>query len=199
MFDTTHPNIDRRSLIVGALSSAAILSVFPTRIFAQEGGTESGAEPNSDKLQRRERFEELGFMWQATSPSTHEGDTLTAVFTNKGSSALTIWPSIIIMDHMNHHNESVVDEEFELPAGQSRTFSAVNDYGIANHFSTRMLAATGDPAVLGIEISIVDASGSQTAQFNERALWVKSFDEVKAIREEQMPAESEAGGHDHTT
>ena len=93
-------------------------------------------------------------MWQATSPSTHEGDTLTAVFTNKGSSALTVWPSIIIMDHMNHHNESVVDEEFELPAGGERTFTAVNDYGVANHFSTRMLAATGDPAVLGIEISM---------------------------------------------
>lgn len=197
MLGHAHHAIDRRALIAGGLSAAALLTLLPSGISADDATNEHGQDPF--KVERRRRFEELGYLWQATSPSIHVGDTLTAVFTNRSDSTLTIWPSIIIMDHPNHHNESVVDEELELPAGAEHTFTAVNDYGDANHFSTRMLAATGDPAELGIEITIVDATGQLTTQFNERAFWVKTWTEVMAARDAEMPTESGAGGHDHTT
>ncbi len=197
MFERALHTVDRRNFVTGALSAASILAILPSRIAAD--GAEGGHGNAPDKMERRKRFEELGYLWRATSPSIHEGDTLTAVFTNRGSSALTIWPSIIIMDHPNHHNESVVDEELELAAGAERIFTAVNDYGVANHFSTRMLAATGDPAVLGIEFTIVDATGTLRTQFNERAFWIKSFAEVQAAREAQTPTMSGAGEHDHST
>lgn len=201
MLERALPTIDRRTLMAGALSAASILAILPTSIAADDAEGEHGKGHGDDpfKAERRKRFEELGYFWQATSPSIHLGDTLTATFTNRGSAPLTIWPSIIIMDHPNHHNESVVDEELELAAGAERVFTAVNNYGVANHFSTRMVTDASDPAMLGIDITIVDASGTLTTQFNERAFWVKSWTEVMAAREAHMPTKSGAGGHDHSS
>ncbi len=191
MLAIARQKIDRRSLLAGSLAATALVSVVPLRVFAQD----TGEKPMPDKVARKERFEELGFLWRATSPSIHLGDTLTATFTNRGQADVTIWPSIIIMDHAKHHNESVIDEEVVLPAGGEQTFTVVNDYGVANHFSTRMLASTGDPAMLGINISIVDSGGTQTTLFNERAFMIQSWEDVVAGQSESEVGDDGANHH----
>lgn len=193
MVEITRQKLDRRTLLAGSVAAAALIRFGTDAVMAQDPRSDSDQE----RIARRARFEELGYLWRATSPSIHLGDTFTAVITNRGQSEVTIWPSIIIMDHAKHHNESVVDEEVTLPAGGEQIFTGVNDYGVANHFSTRMLASTGDPATLGIDISIVDSTGVQTTQFNERAFMVQSWEDVAEMQAELESDMSDDGAHHH--
>jgi hypothetical protein len=140
---------------------------------AEDGRTRSRAEA-------LELLEGYGFLWSATSPAIRLDDEAALLFTNRGASSLDIWAHTIVMDHQAHHNEVVIDEMFTLAAGESRTLFAVNTYGQANHFSTRIAAGTGDPLELGVEVTITDGSGAETASFNELAFWIKSYDEVLA-------------------
>ena len=98
------------------------------------------------------------------------------------------------MDHQAHHNETAIEEQLELAPGDSRTFEAINAYGQANHFSTRMIAGTDETADLGVEAIIVDETGVQTTSFNERAFWIKSAEEIQAAREARRDQE-EKGAH----
>lgn len=190
MSGSTQRTFDRRSLLAGSAAAAAMIGVSSVVALAQDTGQDTPASGQA----RKEKIAELGYYWRATSPSIQLGDTFTAVMTNRGQSELTIWPSVIIMDHTKHHNESVIDQEVTLPAGGQQTFTAVNEYGVANHFSTRMVASTGDRSVLGIDVQIVNAEGTQTAQYNELAFMINTADEMAAIREEKR---KEGEGHHH--
>lgn len=193
MFETTRQKFDRRTLLAGGVATAALAHLAPAGVFAQEPAMESTA---AQRAERRAKLRELGFLWRATSPSIHLGDTFTAVMSNRGQTDLAIYPIIIIMDHATHYNIPVIEEEVTLPVGGQRTFTAMNDYGVANHFSTVMGASTDDPAILGIEITLVDASGVQTAQFNERAFMVESWsDVIERQAEAQMAGGGSHGGH----
>jgi hypothetical protein len=76
----------------------------------------------------------------------------------------------IIMDHSNHTNTNVVDEQVNLAPGEEREFTAVNDYGSANHFNTLIGSENKD---LDLSVKVADSSGNETAQFNQKAFLVK--------------------------
>jgi len=122
-------------------------------------------------------------------------DTVTIRLTNRSADPIDIVVNTIIMDHQAHFNEPAIDEIFILLGSESRTLSAVNTYGQANHFSTRMIASSGDPQELGVDVTVTDASDVQTTSFNERAFWIKSFDEVQKNAEARRLERIESNGH----
>lgn len=196
-----HRSINRRTALLGgfAATGAAALPLRyfrPARAQADDGTPESAADMSRSEM--REAVEAYGFVWSATSPSTHEGDTFTLTLTNRGTTAIKAMPNVMIMDHTKHYNLPVIGEDIELAAGESREFSATNDYGVANHFSTNLVADTGDSAQLGVTATMRNAAGAETASFNELAFWIKSLDDIKAISESKKESEKEHGGHmDH--
>ena len=187
----------RRLLFQGA--AALTLAGFGQRavgvMAAQDEPVSQDNEAMFQRLELLEALEAGGSLWTATSPSTRTGDTFSLSLTNRSASQLSILISTIIMDHQAHHNETAIKEQFELAAGDSRTFEAINAYGQANHFSTRMIAGTGETADLGVEAIIVDASGVQTTSFNERAFWIKSAEDIQAAREARRRDHEEEGAN----
>jgi hypothetical protein len=156
-------------------------------VLAQEG-TPEPEEGTKDKKPLREKLEEFGFLWSATSPATHLGDVYTLTATNTGSAPVKVWVFTIVMDHRQHHNEVVVQEEFELAAGESREVTATNAYGTANHFSTRIATDAADAAALGLEVAVVDANGQTAASFNQLAFMIESREDLAARREAKRAA-----------
>jgi hypothetical protein len=128
--------------------------------------------------------------WKATSPAIHEGDQYTLLMTNTSEEVQEARVRTVIMDHSNHINTDVVDEQVELAPGEEREFTAVNDYGVANHFNTIIGSETRD---LGLAVSVVDAEGTETARFNEKAFLAQ---EGKAKGGAKGKA-AEAHGHAH--
>ncbi len=187
-------NGSRRSFMVGGV--AAMTAVGLSRVGANAAQEDDAADEPRSRAEQMEILAGYGFLWSATSPATRLDDTATILLTNRGSDPLDIWVKTIIMDHQAHHNERVIDEMLTLNAGESRTLTAVNAYGQANHFSTRMAAGTGDPQELGLEVTITDASGTETASFNERAFWIKSYDEVLANAEARREERTGSDGHE---
>lgn len=59
---------------------------------------------------------------------------------------------------------SVIDEQLE--PGEEREFTAINDYGAANHFNTLIGSETED---LDLSVSVADAAGNEKAWFNQVA------------------------------
>jgi len=112
----------------------------------------------------------MPFQWKATSPAIQEGDRYDLVVTNTGDEAQEAWIRTIIMDHRNHTNTDVVDERVELAPGEEREFTAVNDYGTANHFNTKIGSETND---LDLTVTITDAAGATTAWNNDAAFMVQ--------------------------
>ena len=108
--------------------------------------------------------------WSATSPATHLGDRYALVVENTGPTAQDVWVRALIMDHRAHTNTVVVDERVTLAPGEERELAAVNDYGTANHFSTRIGSETQD---LALTVTITDAAGEETARFTEAAFWMR--------------------------
>ncbi|MBA4117062.1 MAG: hypothetical protein H0X71_11695, partial [Rubrobacter sp.] len=86
----------------------------------------------------------MPFQWKATSPSTHEGDRYDLTVTNTSDEAQEARVRTFIMDHSNHTNMDVVDEQVEIEPGEEREFTALNDYGAANHFNTMVGSETRD-------------------------------------------------------
>ena len=129
-------------------------------VFADEPGDGKG----KGKLGR------MPFQWKATSPAIQEGDRYDLVVTNTGDEAQEAWIRTIIMDHRNHTNTDVVDERVELAPGEEREFTAVNDYGTANHFNTKIGSETKD---LDLTVTITDAAGATTAWYNDAAFMVQ--------------------------
>jgi len=112
----------------------------------------------------------MPFQWKATSPSTHEGDRYDLTVTNTGDEAQEARVRTFIMDHRNHTNTDVVDEQIEIEPGEEREFTALNDYGEANHFNTFVGSETRD---LDLAVSVTDAEGAETARFTGAAFTVQ--------------------------
>ena len=112
----------------------------------------------------------MPFQWKATSPAIHEGDRYNLVVTNTGDEAQEVFVNTVIMDHRNHTNTAVVDERPELQPGEEREFSAVNDYGTANHFNTKIGSETRN---LDLAVTVTDEAGTETARFNDGAFMVQ--------------------------
>lgn len=112
----------------------------------------------------------MSFRWKATSPAIHEGDRYNLLVTNTGEETQEARIRTVIMDHANHTNTDVVDEQIELAPGEEREFTADNDYGTANHFNTIIGSKTQD---LALAVSIADSEGTETARFNEKAFLVQ--------------------------
>lgn len=191
-------SINRRTALLGGVAATGAAAL-PLRFFRPARAQADDDPPENASMltgeQKREMLETYGFVWSATSPSTHKGDSFTLTVTNRGTSVVKAMPHVMIMDHTKHYNLPVIEEEIELAAGETREFSASNDYGVANHFSTNMFADTGDVATLGVEAVMKDASGAETASFNERAFWIKSPDDLEAIRESKKDDEAQGEGH----
>lgn len=176
----TPSRFDRRWLLVssGAVLTVAALIKVGAGVAAQESTPAPGGDMTRQEM--RENLQQYGFLWSATSPATKEGDTFALVVGNNGATPLKMWVRSMIMDHAAHHNEAAISEEIELAAGSQQSFQAVNAYGTANHFSTKVFTTTGDVALLGLQATLTDASGIETAMFNQRAFMVKTRAELEA-------------------
>jgi hypothetical protein len=183
----------RRLFVMGA---AALAAAGLARRNVPDALADEAGEARRSRAEALELLEGYGFLWKATSPATRLDDEATILFTNRGEAAVDIWVNTIIMDHSAHHNERVIDEVFTLAVGESRSVYAVNAYGQADHFSTRIAAGAGDPLELGVEVTIIDGSGTETASFNELAFWIRSYDEVVASIEDRRRERTGANDHE---
>jgi hypothetical protein len=130
----------------------------------------------------------LPIHWKATSPAIQKGDQYNLTMTNTGEEAQKAQVSTVIMDHRNHTNTDVVDEQVELGPGEERELTAVNDYGTANHFNTLIGSETRN---LDLAVKITDAAGTETARYNDAAFMVQEGVGAKGR------AKAKAGGHSH--
>lgn len=133
----------------------------------------------------------MPFQWKATSPSIHEGDRYDLIVTNTGDEAQEARVRTFIMDHRNHTNTDVVDEQVEIQPGEEREFTALNDYGEANHFNTFVGSENRD---LDLAVSVTDAEGEETARFTGAAFTVQ---EKAAAGAKGKGKGEKADGHTH--
>jgi hypothetical protein len=131
----------------------------------------------------------MSFRWKATSPAIHEGDRYTLVMKNTTEEDQEAWVRTVIMDHRNHTNTDVIDEQVELAPGEEREFTADNDYGNANHFNTIIGSDTQD---LDLAVSVTDSAGEETARFNDKAFLIQEGQKGDGAK-----AKAEAKGHAH--
>lgn len=137
----------------------------------------------------------MPFQWKATSPSIHEGDRYYLTVTNTGDEAQEARILTNIMDHRNHTNTDVVDEQVELEPGEEREFTPVNDYGTANHFNTKIGSETRD---LDLAVRVTDAAGEETARFTDAAFMVQEGAGAGAKGKGKGKGKgTEADGHTH--
>ena len=137
----------------------------------------------------------MPFQWKATSPSTHEGDRYDLTVTNTSDEVQEARVRTVIMDHRNHTNTDVVDEQVEIEPGEEREFAALNDYGEANHFNTFVGSETRD---LDLAVSLTDAEGAETARFTGAAFTVQEKAAAGAKGKAKGKGKGEkAEGHAH--
>jgi hypothetical protein len=176
---------------VGALTHAGL-----TGALAQEteGTPEAEATPEKSRpgQELREKLAAYPYSWSATSPATHLGDVYTLTVENTSAGPAKLWVFTIVMDHRQHHDEIVIQEEFELAAGESRELTVTNEYGTANHFVTRIATDAADAAALALAVTIADATGEVTATFNQRAFMIVNREELQKEREAQREAVRDA-------
>lgn len=175
--------VSRRSVMVGGGAALAVAMLERSGVLAQEGTPEPEEGDAGERKALREKLEEYGFLWSATSPATHLGDVYTLTATNTGTAPVKVWVFSIVMDHRAHHNEVVIQEEFALAAGEAREVTATNEYGTANHFSTRIVTDAADAPALALAVTVVDGSGQEAASFNQLAFMIDSREELAARRE----------------
>src|SRR5919106_6173762 len=132
----------------------------------------------------------MPFRWKATSPAIHEGDRYTLVMKNTTEEEQEARVRTVIMDHGNHTNTDVIDEQVELAPGEEREFTAVNDYGDANHFNTIIGSETRD---LDLAASVTDSAGEETTRFNDKAFLIQ-----EGQRGNGAKAKAKAGAEGHT-
>jgi hypothetical protein len=191
MFGTSRQGgVSRRALVFGGASMAAVGALAAgglTGALAQEGGGTPEAEATPEKTRPgqalREKLAEYPYSWSATSPATHQGDVYTLTAENTSAAPVKLWVFTNVMDHRQHHNEIVIQEEFELAAGETRELTATNKYGTANHFSTRIATDAADVAALALAVMVVDANGQEAASFNQRAFMIVSREDLEKERE----------------
>jgi len=121
--------------------------------------------------------------WAATSPATHLGDQYRLLITN-GSTPQRVLVHTMIMDHTTQTNTMVVYQWLSLAPGEQRELTAMNEYGTANHFSTRIGSQNQD---LKLQVTLTDASGDETARFDQGAFWVRTTADLDRRRMEGQP------------
>ncbi len=137
----------------------------------------------------------MPFQWKATSPSTNEGDRYDLTVTNTSDEVQEARVRAFIMDHSNHTNTDVVDEQVEIQPGEEREFTALNDYGAANHFNTFVGSENRD---LDLAVSLTDAKGEETARFTDAAFTVQEKAAAGAKGKAKGKGKGEkAEGHTH--
>ena len=62
----------------------------------------------------------------------------------------------VITDHSTHTNTPMIDKKVNLAPGEEQEFTAVNDYGSANHFNA---VIGSEPQNLTPAVKVVDAAG----------------------------------------
>lgn len=158
-------------LMIASLAAPAVL--------ADEAGSEGKKMPG------------WPLRWKATSPAIHEGDRYTLLMRNNTEEDQEAQVRTVIMDHRNHTNTDVIDEQLELAPGEEREFTAINDYGAANHFNTIIGSETED---LDLAVSVADLEGTETARFNDKAFLIQ---EGKGANGNGAKAKAKAEGHTH--
>jgi hypothetical protein len=171
--ETTSLKLDRRSFILGGTAVLAATTFGIAGVIAKESTPAAGSEKRGRGLRA------YPFLWTATSPATHKGDTYTIVVKNTGTEAQKIVVRTVIMDHRAMHNLPVIRQELTLEPGAEQTLTAVNDYGDANHFGTRILSPSNTE--LEIQVTLTDVAGHETASFNQGAF---SVQDRRALRKE---------------
>ncbi|HEY7032484.1 MAG TPA: hypothetical protein VH482_14180 [Thermomicrobiales bacterium] len=184
--------VSRRSVLFGggAALAAGVLAKSGIGGALAQDATPAPAEgtPEAGKQTLKEKLEQYGYLWSSASPATHKGDVYTLTVTNPGTSPVKLWVFTILADRRQRHVEVLIKEEFELAGGQSRDLTATNDYGTANLFSTRIVTDAADTSALTLNVTIADATGQQTATFDERAFRIESYADLKQLRQDRRAA-----------
>jgi hypothetical protein len=187
--------VSRRSVLFGggaALAAGVLARAGMNGALAQEATpTTTDGTPEVEAKTLREKLQEYGYLWSAASPATHQGDVYTLTSTNPGTTPVKLWVFTILVDRRHAHREVVVKEEFELAAGESRVLTATNGYGSANLFSTQIVTDAAATAALHVTVTLTDASGQETASFNEQAFLIESFADLKQLRQDRRQARRE--------
>lgn len=177
--------LTRNRLMQGGIATLLLTSVLAGGVSVAAQTTSQGETEDTDATAMT--------LWSATSPATHQGDQYRLVVTNTGAAPQLVLVGTLIMDHRAHENSFVITEEVELAAGQERTFSARNDYGTANHFSTYIGTETQD---VTLAVTLVDSAGTETARFNEKAFMTKDGDLDRMRRALERKEQRDAEGKD---
>ncbi len=175
----------RNRLIIGGLATLLLATVLAGGVSVAAQTETTSGESDADATAMT--------VWSATSPATHQGDQYELVVTNTGAAPQLVLVATLIMDHRAHENSFVLTEEVELAAGQARTFSARNDYGTANHFTTYVGTETDD---VTLAVSLVDAAGTETARFSEKAFMTKDGNLDRMRRALERKEQRDADGSD---
>jgi len=169
--ESTSSRFNRRSFVLGGAAALAASTLGIAGVVAKQATPSTGSEKRGRGLKA------YPYLWTATSPATHQGDTYTLVVKNTGSDAQKIVVRTVIMDHHEMHNMPVIRQELSLDPGAEETLTATNDYGDANHFATRILAESNSG--LEIQVTLTDATGQETATFNQGGFWVRERQELR--------------------
>jgi hypothetical protein len=163
--ESTSSKLNRRTFILGGAAALAASTLGIAGVVAKQA-TPAGRSERSGR-----GLKAYPYLWTATSPATHKGDTYTIVVKNTGTEAQKLVVRTVIMDHRAMHNMPVIRQELTLDSGTEETLTAINDYGDANHFATRILSASDTG--LEIQVTLTDVAGHETASFNQGAFWVQ--------------------------
>jgi len=179
----------RRALLTTGGFSLALLAAGRTGVaLAQDDATPDDAdmpemgdmsEMDEAKAALRERHDDFTHVWRATSPSTRSGDTYTLTISNVSAVDQQLLILTTLMDHRAHYNAAVLVEEVTLAPGESTELAATNDYGVANHFQTTVLANTGLVTDVELLVVVEDGAAFETARFTQNAFMIMSVDDLR--------------------
>jgi len=131
----------------------------------------------------RERLDDFTHIWRATSPATRSGDTYTLTVTNVSAVDQQLLVVTTLMDHREQYHAAVLIEDLTLAVGESTVLEAANDYGVANHFQTTVLANTGVVTDVELLVRVEDGAAVETARFTHNAFMIQSVDDLRASAE----------------
>ena len=173
--------VSRRSIVFGGASAVAVGVLARgglTGALAQETtGTpeaEGTAEATKPGQALRDKLAQYGFLWSATSPATHLGDVYTLTLENTSAGPVKLWVATIMMDHRQHQNDILVQEEFELAAGGTLFLDEIGDLRL--DLQAKLLRAIQ-------EGEIERVGGSKPIKTDFRLIVATNVDLEKAVKE----------------
>ena len=191
----------RRWALVGALAAVLLLVPGLALALGLPGITPARAESSCASSTPADgggkKMPGWPLRWKATSPAIQLGDRYSLVVKNNSEEDQQAQIRTMIMDHSAKTNTDVINEDLELAPGEQCEFTAVNDYGAANHFNTIIGSETQD---LGLSVKVADAEETETARFSDRAFLVqegKGKGKAKAEGKAKDKAHDEGKAHNH--